>query len=79
MDVAHVDQFDPELDLKFERIVDLPPERIWAGWTEPELLKRWFCPLPWKTVDCEINLMPGGIFRTVMQGPDGEEVTNIGC
>jgi len=79
MDASHIDQFDPELDLKFERIVDLPPEHFWAGWTESETLKRWFCPLPWKTVDCEIDLVPGGIFRTVMRGPDSEEVTNIGC
>ena len=71
--------FDPKLDLSFERIVDTPKELIWKAWTQPEHLKPWFCPLPWKTVDCEIDLRPGGIFRTVMQSPEGQEFPNHGC
>ena len=39
----------------------------------------WFCPLPWKTIDCEIDLRPGGIFRTTMQSPEGQEFPNSGC
>lgn len=26
---------DPTRDLSFERFVDLPPETIWAAWTQP--------------------------------------------
>lgn len=37
---------DPDLDLLLERIVDVPPEPIWAAWTTPEKLRPWFCPLP---------------------------------
>lgn len=71
--------FNPKLDLTFERIVDVPRELIWRAWTEPKNLMPWFCPLPWKTVECEIDLRPGGIFRTVMQSPEGEKFPNIGC
>lgn len=70
---------DPKLDLSFERIVDVPKELIWKAWTTPEHLVPWFCPLPWKTIDCEIDLRPGGIFRTVMLSPDGKEFPNLGC
>ena len=70
---------DPERDLVLERVIDVPPEHVWAVWTRPELLKRWFCPAPWQVVDCEIDLRPGGIFRTVMRGPDGEESDSAGC
>ena len=70
---------DPNLDLVLERSVDVPRELIWKAWTTPEHLKHWFCPLPWKTVECEIDLRPGGIFRTVMQSPDGERHDNSGC
>ncbi|HEX9390345.1 MAG TPA: SRPBCC family protein [Usitatibacteraceae bacterium] len=72
-------QPDPRLDLELERIVDVKPELVWAAWTQPQHLKHWFTPAPWKTVDCEIDLRPGGIFRTVMQSPEGQNHPNIGC
>ena len=70
---------DPKLDLMFERFVDVPRELVWMAWTKPEHLKKWFTPVPWKTVDCEIELHPGGMFRTVMRSPEGEEFPNVGC
>jgi uncharacterized protein YndB with AHSA1/START domain len=72
-------QFNPELDLTFERIVDVPRELVWEAWTTPEKLMPWFCPLPWKTIACEIDLRPGGIFHTVMQSPEGQSFPNSGC
>ena len=70
---------DPNLDLVLERIVDVPPNLVWAAWTTPEYLKKWFTPAPWQTVDCEIDLRPGGIFRFVMRSPEGREFPNVGC
>ena len=72
-------QPDPKLDLVLERIVDVPPALVWMAWTTPEHLKKWFTPVPWQTVDCEIDLRPGGIFRTVMRSPEGQEFPNVGC
>lgn len=72
-------QPDPRLDLLLERIVDIPRELVWAAWTTPEHLKKWFTPAPWTTVDCEIDLRPGGTFRTVMRSPEGQEFPNVGC
>lgn len=71
--------FDPKLDLKLERYVDVPKERVWAAWTTPEHLMQWFCPRPWKTVECDIDLRPGGLFRTVMQSPEGVNTPNVCC
>ncbi|HJR52413.1 MAG TPA: SRPBCC family protein [Gemmatimonadota bacterium] len=70
---------DPRLDLVLERVVDVPPGKVWAAWTRPEHVVKWFTPLPWSTVDCEIDLRPGGIFRTVMRSPEGEEHNNVAC
>ena len=53
--------FDPNRDLMITRDVDLPPERLWRGWTEPELLMRWFTPAPWRTIACRMDLRPGGV------------------
>jgi uncharacterized protein YndB with AHSA1/START domain len=70
---------DPTLDLVLEREVDVPPELVWRAWTEPELLKQWFAPKPYETPECEIDLRPGGGFRTVMRSPEGDEFDNTGC
>jgi len=70
---------DPELDLTLEREIDVPASLVWRAWTEPQHLMPWFCPKPWLTVECRIDLRPGGIFRTVMQSPEGERFPNDGC
>jgi uncharacterized protein YndB with AHSA1/START domain len=70
---------DPSLDLVLEREVDVPPELVWRAWTTPELLTQWFTPKPFETPACEIDLRPGGLFRTVMRSPEGEEFDNTGC
>ena len=65
---------NPLLDLQFQRNVSISPEQIWDGWTHPATLMEWFCPRPWKVVECDIDLRPGGIFRTVMQSPEGQRM-----
>ncbi len=71
--------FNPQLDLVFERSVDLSKEQIWQAWTIPEHLMPWFCPLPWQTVACTIDLKPGGAFLTTMRSPEGAEFPHAGC
>jgi uncharacterized protein YndB with AHSA1/START domain len=70
---------DTKLDLKLERIVEAPRELLWKAWTEPEHLKKWFAPRPWQMVECEIDLRPGGMFRTVMRSPEGQDFPGVGC
>ena len=72
-------KLDPKLDLVLERVVDVPRELVWAAWTKPEHVKVWFCPAPWSVSECEIDLRPGGIFRTVMRSPEGNAFPNVGC
>ncbi len=70
---------NPKLDLALERIVDVPADLIWKGWTMPEYIVKWFCPRPYMVTKCEVNLKPGGIFRTDMKGPDLPEAPCSGC
>jgi uncharacterized protein YndB with AHSA1/START domain len=70
---------NPDLDLVLERVIDVSPELVWKAWTEPEHLVKWFTPRPWSSVNCDIDLRPGGIFRTTMQSPEGEKFDESGC
>lgn len=72
-------KINPKLDLVFERKTTLPIEKIWAGWTQPETLVKWFCPKPWRVTDCRIDLRAGGEFYTLMEGPNSEKAPNHGC
>jgi len=66
-------------DLVLDRIVPTAVEDLWHGWTDAATLKRWFTPAPWSTTDAEVDAVPGGIFRTVMEGPEGERAEGAGC
>ena len=71
---------DPALDLVLERTTHLKPEFIWKAWTDPEILREWFCPRPWKATECAIDLRPGGAFSAAMEGPNGEIIAGPpGC
>jgi uncharacterized protein YndB with AHSA1/START domain len=79
MSTTKAHDIDPDLDLLLEREVDVPVELVWAAWTTPEHITHWFTPAPWTTPVCEIDLRPGGLFRTVMRSPEGDENENVGC
>ncbi len=70
---------NPAMDLVLERDIPVAPDRVWAAWTEPELIVQWFTPAPWKTVSADIDLRPGGRCITTMESPEGEQYPNAGC
>ena len=65
-------------DLILTRLIDAPREKVYRAWTEPELLKQWFAPLPYTTTVAETDVRPGGASLFVMRGPDGREFPNPG-
>jgi len=67
------------LDLTLERSIDAPRSQIWKVWTQPEHVKKWWAPAPWTTSQCEMDLSPGGMFRTVMRSPEGQEFPHVFC
>ncbi len=65
-------------DLILTRIIDAPPEKVFRAWTDSELLKQWFAPLPWTTPSVEQDVRPGGSSLVVMRSPEGDEFPNHG-
>lgn len=69
-----------DLQLQFERHVTVSAQALYEGWTNADLLKQWFTPAPWKTVEAYVEPFPGGAFRTVFQSPEGQRIDNgEGC
>lgn len=65
-------------ELVLMREIDAPREKIFRAWTDPELLKQWFCPKPWGVSHAELDVRTGGTSVIVMNGPNGEVVDNRG-
>lgn len=70
--------FDPERDLRIERLMKAAPKAIWRCWEEPDLLRRWFTPPPVEVVELHHDLRPGGQACVVMKLPDGTLMPNDG-
>lgn len=49
----------------FDRVFDAPLARVWALWTKPELLSRWYGPGV-ETIIHRYDLKPGGEWRNEM-------------
>jgi uncharacterized protein YndB with AHSA1/START domain len=60
--------------LRLERTFNAPAKAVFAAWTSPELLRRWWPSGPnWETPVAEVDVRVGGGLRLVMRSPDGEE------
>ena len=62
----------PSLTLK--RRIDATPEKVYAAWTDPEKIARWFAPAQVKvgSVKADIDLRVGGRYRISFESGDGE-------
>lgn len=61
-------------DLTLSRIIPASPAKLFRCWTEPALLKQWFCPKPYVVSYVELDVRPGGSANIVMRSPGGEEM-----
>jgi uncharacterized protein YndB with AHSA1/START domain len=65
-------------ELVLTRTIHAPREKVFRAWTDPDLLKQWFAPLPYTTPAAQMDVRPGGSSRIVMRAPDGTEMPNRG-
>jgi uncharacterized protein YndB with AHSA1/START domain len=65
-------------ELVLTRLIDAPREKVFRAWTDPELLKQWFAPLPYTTPVAELDVRPGGANLVIMRDPDGNDLPNRG-
>lgn len=59
--------------VKVKREFAAPVSKVWAAWTESEILDQWWAPKPWKAKTKTMDFRIGGQRLYAMIGPDGEE------
>lgn len=58
------------------RVFDIPRERLFRAWTDPDQIVHWWGPKGFTNTFQEFDLRPGGMWRFVMRGPNGTEHPN---
>jgi uncharacterized protein YndB with AHSA1/START domain len=57
--------------LRIERTYQAPAEAVFAAWTNPEVIRRWWqAEVGWETSHAEVDLQVGGVVRVVMRDPE---------
>ncbi len=55
----------------FTRTLDAPRALVFAAWTDPEHLARWWGPHRFTNPVCQVDARPGGAIYIEMRGPEG--------
>jgi PhnB protein len=55
-----------------ERSFNAPLDRVWAAWTEADILCQWWAPKPYQCVIKSLDFREGGRWLYYMQGPQGD-------
>jgi uncharacterized protein YndB with AHSA1/START domain len=65
-------------EISITRDTPVAREKLFDGWTNPQLYPHWFCPKPWYVSDVKLDPRPGGGSEMIFHGPNGESFTNRG-
>lgn len=60
------------------RVIAASPERLFAAWTTPDQLRKWWGPPGGHCEDAEVDVRVGGAYRLDNRTADGELVTISG-
>ncbi|MBK7133627.1 MAG: SRPBCC domain-containing protein [Bacteroidales bacterium] len=61
---------------KTSRYIPVPPESIFAAFTDPERFARWWGPSGFTNTFSQFNFKIGGKWSFIMHGPDGVDYPN---
>jgi uncharacterized protein YndB with AHSA1/START domain len=66
----------PERDIVTTRVFTAPRAQVYAAWTDPAVLQRWWGPKGFTNTFQVCEPRPGGEWRFTMHGPDGKDFQN---
>jgi uncharacterized protein YndB with AHSA1/START domain len=62
-----------EREIVLTRVFDAPRDLVFEAHSSCEHMSNWWGPRKYEFASCEIDFRPGGTWRIVHRGPDGEE------
>jgi uncharacterized protein YndB with AHSA1/START domain len=60
-----------ETEITVQRRFSAAPEKVFAGLTEPEILRKWMSANGRELTEAHVDLRPGGSYRYVFRSPSG--------
>jgi uncharacterized protein YndB with AHSA1/START domain len=63
-------------EIRVTRVLNAPRDLVFKTWVDPQHLANWWGPQGFTITTYEINVVPGGVWRFVMHGPDGVDYQN---
>lgn len=67
-----------EKEIVINRQFNVPRNKVWQAWTDPEKIEKWFGPRGFTARVDEMDFKPGGKFNYVMLDKDGNEFPSVG-
>ena len=64
--------------LRLERVFSATPDKVYAAWTTPDTLAKWWGPEGTTMASHSFDASEGGNYRATMRVPDGSEHTVTG-
>jgi len=65
-------------EMVMTRVFDAPRDLVFEAHTSCEHMSNWWGPRKYEVASCEIDFRPGGTWRVVHRGPDGNEIAFFG-
>jgi uncharacterized protein YndB with AHSA1/START domain len=62
-----------DTEIQMTRVFDAPRDLVFEAHSSAEHMKNWWGPRKYETIAAEVDFRPGGKWRIVHRGPDGEE------
>ena len=62
-------------ELRIERLIAAPPERVFQYFTDPQLFATWWGPENMNSTAHKLDVRIGGVWRTTMHSRDGKNMT----
>jgi len=64
-------------EIVFTHFYDAPRDVLFRAFTERDHVRHWWGPFGFKNTIHEMSVLPGGVWRCTMHGPDGTDYPNV--